>query len=335
MASILLFWVTFATTRERVAPVQEATPAEDGTASAQAVVESFHEVLLDCMKQADELGFQGRYDRLAASLDETFDLPVAFPSEHLDRILGQVVADAGLRQLELDEALQDSIDGSRQIERLLGEFGKTANATELAGLRQSAREAWGRYRDATLDLWKTYNRYIGKLSKLEADTRSLAKEASVYRCRATSAAGGRMLAAKVYRPRMFRNLRNDKMYRQGKNRLFRPLAWFHLTPPTKVTLGDEDADHRPALGKQRERCTGVEDESEVQPSVDDDDRSVGQHLDRPGLGRLVDADNEGGNQNREKPEIQRCDAASTVIVAYGRASSLATGIGSPVISHIP
>jgi RIO kinase 1 len=42
------------------------------------------------------------------------------------------------------------------------------------------------------------------------------KEASVYRCQATAATGGGMLAAKVYRPRMFRNLRNDAMYRQGR-----------------------------------------------------------------------------------------------------------------------
>ena len=42
------------------------------------------------------------------------------------------------------------------------------------------------------------------------------KEASVYRCQASTATGGGMLAAKVYRPRMFRNLRNDKMYRQGR-----------------------------------------------------------------------------------------------------------------------
>ncbi|MFN2218405.1 MAG: RIO1 family regulatory kinase/ATPase [Anaerolineae bacterium] len=42
------------------------------------------------------------------------------------------------------------------------------------------------------------------------------KEASVYRCQATAATGGGMLAAKVYRPRMFRNLRNDSMYRQGR-----------------------------------------------------------------------------------------------------------------------
>jgi RIO kinase 1 len=42
------------------------------------------------------------------------------------------------------------------------------------------------------------------------------KEASVYRCEAHPATGLGMLAAKVYRPRMFRNLRNDRMYRQGR-----------------------------------------------------------------------------------------------------------------------
>lgn len=43
------------------------------------------------------------------------------------------------------------------------------------------------------------------------------KEASVYRCRAgESAPGDTLLAAKVYRPRQFRNLRNDKMYREGR-----------------------------------------------------------------------------------------------------------------------
>lgn len=42
------------------------------------------------------------------------------------------------------------------------------------------------------------------------------KEASVYRCEAHPATGMRYLAAKVYRPRMFRNLRNDAMYREGR-----------------------------------------------------------------------------------------------------------------------
>ncbi|MDQ3731141.1 MAG: hypothetical protein M3329_04105 [Pseudomonadota bacterium] len=42
------------------------------------------------------------------------------------------------------------------------------------------------------------------------------KEASVYRCAAHPSTGMDLLAAKVYRPRQFRNLRNDKMYREGR-----------------------------------------------------------------------------------------------------------------------
>ena len=42
------------------------------------------------------------------------------------------------------------------------------------------------------------------------------KEASVYRCLAHPALGAEWVAAKVYRPRMFRSLSNDKVYRQGR-----------------------------------------------------------------------------------------------------------------------
>ncbi len=42
------------------------------------------------------------------------------------------------------------------------------------------------------------------------------KEATVYRCAAHPRLAVPLLAAKVYRPRIFRSLRNDKMYRQGR-----------------------------------------------------------------------------------------------------------------------
>ena len=45
------------------------------------------------------------------------------------------------------------------------------------------------------------------------------KEASVYRCAAHPSTGQEFLAAKVYRPRRFRNLRNDKIYREGRRLL--------------------------------------------------------------------------------------------------------------------
>jgi RIO kinase 1 len=42
------------------------------------------------------------------------------------------------------------------------------------------------------------------------------KEANVYCCAGDAAAGQALLAAKLYRPRMLRNLRNDARYRQGR-----------------------------------------------------------------------------------------------------------------------
>jgi RIO kinase 1 len=42
------------------------------------------------------------------------------------------------------------------------------------------------------------------------------KEASVYRCEGHPSTNQPLLAAKVYRPRMFRNLSNDQMYREGR-----------------------------------------------------------------------------------------------------------------------
>ncbi len=42
------------------------------------------------------------------------------------------------------------------------------------------------------------------------------KEATVYRCQAYPESGLDLVAAKVYRPRQFRNLRNDKAYRDGR-----------------------------------------------------------------------------------------------------------------------
>ncbi len=43
------------------------------------------------------------------------------------------------------------------------------------------------------------------------------KEATVYCCEAHPSTGVGFLAAKIYRPRMFRQLRNDKVYRQGRD----------------------------------------------------------------------------------------------------------------------
>lgn len=45
------------------------------------------------------------------------------------------------------------------------------------------------------------------------------KEASVYLCQGAEALGKKLVAAKVYRPRSLRNLRNDHLYREGRHNL--------------------------------------------------------------------------------------------------------------------
>ncbi|MCB9134018.1 MAG: hypothetical protein H6636_01230 [Anaerolineales bacterium] len=45
------------------------------------------------------------------------------------------------------------------------------------------------------------------------------KEASVYQCKGNATTGADFVAAKVYRPRMFRALRNDSMYKEGRGLL--------------------------------------------------------------------------------------------------------------------
>jgi len=45
------------------------------------------------------------------------------------------------------------------------------------------------------------------------------KEASVYQCLGNQTTGSDYIAAKIYRPRMFRNLRKDHIYREGRANL--------------------------------------------------------------------------------------------------------------------
>jgi len=49
------------------------TPAPEG--APEAVVEEFHVALIGIMRDADELGFEGRCDRLSEAMSELFDRP--------------------------------------------------------------------------------------------------------------------------------------------------------------------------------------------------------------------------------------------------------------------
>lgn len=54
--------------------VPAAIDHADAIDSPQRVIEIFHAGLLEIMKQAEELGFQGRTDKLAPLMQQTFDL---------------------------------------------------------------------------------------------------------------------------------------------------------------------------------------------------------------------------------------------------------------------
>jgi phospholipid transport system substrate-binding protein len=42
----------------------------------KATVQAFYDVLLDCMKYGPELGFDGRYKKLAPAVEQAFDVPI-------------------------------------------------------------------------------------------------------------------------------------------------------------------------------------------------------------------------------------------------------------------
>jgi RIO kinase 1 len=72
------------------------------------------------------------------------------------------------------------------------------------------------------------------------------KEANVYRCAAEPTTGAALFAAKVYRPRQFRNLRNDKLYRDGRQIL------------TATGRPVKETDHRLMRAIGKKTATGVE-----------------------------------------------------------------------------
>lgn len=82
VASIAVLVLSGTAVAEGEAPgVQSAAPTTpEGTASADrqaagAQVDQLHAALLDVMQNAESLGYEGRHDRLAPVLVETFDLP--------------------------------------------------------------------------------------------------------------------------------------------------------------------------------------------------------------------------------------------------------------------
>jgi potassium efflux system protein len=94
--------------------------------------------------------------------------------------LQQQISDAGLRQLELDERLQQLVDANAALAYLAAENQLDPDAIAAAGQAEAARDLAGLYRQSVLDLWQGYTRYLGVLAQLETSTRALVEEARRY-----------------------------------------------------------------------------------------------------------------------------------------------------------
>ncbi len=90
-----------------------------------------------------------------------------------------LLSNASLRQLELDERLRDTRDNERILDQIPG-FDQLADAKREA-LRQQVQDVQSRYRESLFDLWKTYTRFISKLSALDANTLQLIQISRDYR----------------------------------------------------------------------------------------------------------------------------------------------------------
>lgn len=93
----------------------------------------------------------------------------------------QGLSDGGLRQLELDEVLQELIDDQATLAYLGRTRGLVGEQPGDADKREGLLEIAGVYRRSVLDLWRSYARFLTVLAQLEANTRSLLQESRRHR----------------------------------------------------------------------------------------------------------------------------------------------------------
>lgn len=114
-----------------------------------------------------------------------------------------------------DEAPRQSKAGRKPKKKSQGQI--VAELAEAAGLEAGFQTTYqpARFETGWLlsSLQSFYDRTLitDVLSRVKGG-----KEANVYLCQADPATGLSWLAAKVYRPRGMRNLRNDRLYREGR-----------------------------------------------------------------------------------------------------------------------
>jgi len=129
--------------------------------------------------------------------------------EYYERVFGPLARDRRARRKRKPAVRHVAKKAEDQVIQELG---------DLVGLEGGFRTSYklGRYEEGWLldSLRAFYDE--GLIVDVLAQVKG-GKEASVYLCEAHPSTGTDLLAAKVYRPRRFRNLSNDKMYRNGRD----------------------------------------------------------------------------------------------------------------------
>ena len=146
---------------------------------------------------------------MASNVTQRDDYQYEDEYEYYERIYSPLARDRQARRKRKPVVRHVAKKAEDQVIRELG---------DLVGLEAGFRTSYnlGRYEEGWLldSLRAFYDE--GLIVDVLAQVKG-GKEASVYLCEAHPSTGTDLLAAKVYRPRRFRNLSNDKMYRNGRD----------------------------------------------------------------------------------------------------------------------
>ena len=103
-------------------------------------------------------------------------------------------------------------NGNKQPADLMEKMAEEENELEFSYSASKHEKAW--LIDSLVDFYR--QQWFDDILTL---IKGGGKEASVYQCLGNQTTGEKYIAAKVYRPRRFRQLRNDSLYREGRNNL--------------------------------------------------------------------------------------------------------------------
>ncbi|HUX87971.1 MAG TPA: RIO1 family regulatory kinase/ATPase [Chloroflexota bacterium] len=154
------------------------------------------------------------------SQDPRFSQEVAFQSHSFD---AEELADsaADLEEIWLDRRWQEPVSRRPRGRRVLfrdaaeGSHGRVTDEVTTNGANYPMTYKPARFETGWLGS-SLRSFYEGELIVDVVAQVKGGKEANVYRCTAHPRTGVAWLAAKVYRPRKFRNLANDRVYREGR-----------------------------------------------------------------------------------------------------------------------